>query len=462
MKQTKIVCTIGPASESVKTLTAMVKAGMNVARLNFSHGTYANHKLLMKNIRQVSKTLNTPIAIIQDLQGPKIRVAELKKPVDVKAGQSVTIGEHLELDYDVSKFIKPGHRILIEDGTIELKVIKVQGKKVVCEVITAGKIQSHKGINLPDSNLTIPFLTKKDIEDLQFGLKQDVDFVAVSFVRSKKDIVQIKHLIQKYNPSGFEVPQVIAKIERPEAVKNFDDILKEVDVVMVARGDLGVEVADSQVPIIQKTLIRKCLEAAKPVIVATQMLDSMIRNPKPTRAEVSDVANAVIDRADAVMLSGESAFGKYPVAAVTEMGKIIEATEASPYAGAACIFAGDKNLSKVSAIAESACNLVANIQAKVIISLTQSGVNARFLSHQRPGVPIVVMANRPKRLRQLCMLWGINPVFVRSLEPLPKLVEQFIRDAKASKFLKKNDKILVVAGNPIDQKMNVVEVKTVT
>ena len=322
---------MGPASQSVKTLEQMVKAGMNVARLNFSHGDHENHKLLIDNIRRVSAKAGVPIAIIQDLHGPKIRIKDLKAPLLVKIGDKVVINKDFQLDTEVSRSIRANQRILIEDGLIELEVDKVAGKYITCTVLSPGKIQNHKGVNLPRTKLKIPILTERDIADLKFGLKNNVDYVALSFVRNAKDVQNLKKLIVKFNPKNFTAPKIIAKIEKPEAVKNFNAILKKADAVMVARGDLGVEMPESQVPILQKEIIQKCLKSAKPVIVATQMLDSMIRNPRPTRAEVSDVANAVIDQSDAVMLSGESAFGKYPVKTVAEMAKIIEVTEKSHF-----------------------------------------------------------------------------------------------------------------------------------
>ena len=327
-KNTKIVCTLGPASESRATLSAMVRAGMNVARLNFSHGTHENHALLMANVRAVSRALAVPIGIMQDLQGPKIRVAELVQPLDVKAGQAITIGQDFKMDFDLSGSVKAGDRILIEDGILEIRVEKVNGKLITCRVKNDGTVKSHKGVNIPDSAVTFPVITKKDLKDLKFGLANDVDFVAVSFVRNAADIANVKKIIARH---GAARPLVIAKIEKPEAVTQFDEILAAADGIMVGRGDLGVEVSNCAVPIIQKDIVAACNEAGKPVIVATQMLDSMIRNLRPTRAEASDIVNAVVDGADATMLSGESAFGAYPVECVVEMAACIEAAERSRY-----------------------------------------------------------------------------------------------------------------------------------
>jgi pyruvate kinase len=417
--------------------------------------------MLMKNVRAAASKVGTTVAILQDLQGPKIRVGNLKKPFPIKPGQKVTIGQDFPLDFDISSSMKKGNRILIEDGLIELKVLSVKGKKIQCEVVSGDAIRSHKGLNLPNAKIKFPILTEKDLADLKFGLKNDVDYVAMSFVRDKRDIINLKKMITKYSPKGFELPKVVAKIELAEAVKKMDEIIKEADVIMVARGDLGVEISESQVPIVQKTLIKKCLEAAKPVIVATQMLDSMIRNPRPTRAEVSDVANAVIDRADAVMLSGESAFGKFPVQTVKEMAKIIVDTENSDYEGAACIFVGDKQGSRAAAVAASACELASSTEAKLIMGATDSGFTARFLSHQRPKVPMLMLTHSPKVGRQLQLLWGVRSVVVNKYQKFGELMEGFIDIAKKTKWIKKGDKLVVSTGEPLGQKMNMVQVKTV-
>jgi len=300
----------------------MTKNGLSIARLNFSHGSYANHKLLIRNVRRVSQKLGLPVAIMQDLQGPKIRVKELKRPLTVKKGHKVILGQDFQLDAEVVKSLKPSHRIFIQDGLIELVAQKVIGDKIYCLVVTGGVIQSHKGVNLPDSDLKLSGLTPKDIKDLQWGLKQGVDLVAMSFVRTAGDIVQLRSRLKV----AQHRPKIVAKIEKPEAVKNIDSIIKAADFIMVARGDLGVEVPEEQVPLIQNRIIKKCHRAKKPVIVATQMLESMVASPRPTRAEVSDVADAVLDGANYVMLSEETAFGKYPVEAVKEMHKIIVAT----------------------------------------------------------------------------------------------------------------------------------------
>jgi pyruvate kinase len=300
----------------------MIKAGMNVARLNFSHGTYASHALLLKNIALASSKTRISVAIMQDLQGPKIRVKELKRPLPLKPGQKVILGKDFNIDIDISASVKPGQSIFIQDGLIELKIEGVNGRLVHCTAVNAGKIQSHKGVNLPNIKLNVPSLTAKDIKDLHWGLKKNFDMVAISFVRSADDIAFLKKEIKKANGRKRKI---VAKIEKPEAVKNIDSIIKASDFIMIARGDLGVEVPEEQVPLIQARIVKKCNRARKPVIVATQMLESMVVNPRPTRAEVEDVADAAVEKADYVMLSEETAFGKYPVEAVREMRKIVKA-----------------------------------------------------------------------------------------------------------------------------------------
>ena len=462
MKRTKIICTIGPSSESVDVLTKLVKAGLNVARLNFSHGTYENHLTLMKNVREVSSKLGVPVAILQDLQGPKIRVSTLEEPLAVKDGQKIIIGKDFKMDFDVSKDVKKGHRVLIQDGLIELVVDRVVNGNIHCTVRNGGAVKSHKGMNFPDTRLTARVLTEKDIADAKFGLLNDVDYIALSFVRNAQDVLDLKKIIKKYNPKGKTEPKVIAKIELPEAIEKFEEILNVSDAIMVARGDLGVEIPAGEVPVVQKDLIKKCLEHAKPVIVATQMLESMIDNPRPTRAEVSDVANAVIDQADCVMLSGESAYGKFPLNAVAVMNQTIEATERSPYIGPRCLFMGEKDLHKTAAIAAAACELAKGVDGKYIISATDTGNTARLLAHQRPGSEIIMVTDNPKIYRQMALIWGVVPLLVERWHTVLELLDHSVTEAKKTNLLKKGDKVVVVAGHPIGEKVNILEVKTVS
>jgi pyruvate kinase len=460
MKKTKIICTIGPASQDVDTLTTMVKSGMNVARLNFSHGSYDEHAAFMQSIRAVSKKLNVPVAIMQDLQGPKIRIGELVKPVEIESGQTIVIGKDFPLDFDISDSVKSGDRILIEDGLLELQVSKIIGKDIQCKVINGGLVQSHKGINIPDSSVKFPIITKKDERDLKFGLENDVDYVAISFVRGKEDILNLKKLIAKYNPAKNEVPLVIAKIEKPEAIRNFDDILAVTDAVMVARGDLGVELADREVPILQKDIIAKCLKAGKPVIVATQMLDSMIRNPRPTRAEVSDVANAVIDGADCVMLSGESAFGKYPINAVKEMNNIIVTAEQSSYAKHAAIMAVSKSL-QTEVMPKLIYHVLHHVAAKVIVGSVDNFSMATGISHTRPFSSLLFYTKKPKLFRQLSLIWGVtqgNHSAFKNIEELEKTAAIEIRTKKLGE---KGDEIIVLKSDKKGGAFRTIEMHTV-
>jgi pyruvate kinase len=460
-KRTKIVCTIGPASESVEMLIQLVKSGMNVARLNFSHNTYESHAQVIKNIRIVSAKLKVPIAILQDLQGPKIRISKLEEPVEIKNGQKVVIGKDFTMDFDVSKDVKKGHRVLIQDGLLELVVDKVVKGNIYCTVRNGGLVRSHKGMNFPDTRLSSRVMTSKDVADAKFGLEQDVDYIALSFVRNAKDVLDLRKLILKFNPKGYVEPKIISKIELPEAIEKFDEILTASDGVMVARGDLGVEVPPGEVPVMQKDMVKKCLEHAKPVIVATQMLESMVDNPRPTRAEVSDVANAVVDRTDATMLSGESAYGKYPVQAVTIMSQTIKATERSPYSGPRCIFMGEKSHGKTAAIAAAACELSKGVDAPIIMSATDSGATARLLAHQRPEARIIMLTDKAKIYRQMALNWGIEPLLVQRWHKLSELINHSIQEAKKAGLVKPGDRVLLVAGNPIGEKANVLEVKTV-
>jgi pyruvate kinase len=339
-----------------------------------------------------------------------------------------------------------------------MEVAKVAGNKVYCTVLSPGKIQNRKGVNLPRTKLKIPIFTPKDIEDLKFGLAQDVDYVALSFVRNRQDVLKLRSLIEKYNPKNFEKPKIISKIEKPEAVKNFDSILKESDAIMVARGDLGVEMPESQVPIIQKTIIKKALEAAKPVIVATQMLDSMIRNPRPTRAEVSDVANAVIDQADAVMLSGESAFGAYPLEAVNEMARIIQVTENSAFVSEGFGYDDGSISQELITGAQTAANAVAESEATALVTITANGLAARVLAQQRSQAPIYAVTDNLKIAAQLELLKGVSAFVVDSVkEDVESVLKEFFKIAQKQKILKKKQTVIVAAGEALDKRFTTIE-----
>ncbi|UBM57818.1 pyruvate kinase [Marinilongibacter aquaticus] len=454
-KKTKIVATVGPASESEEMLLKLAQAGVNVFRLNFSHGDHAEHLARLERIRKINKDHNFKCAILQDLQGPKIRVGEMEggnKGVELIPGNKFVFSnedivgnaERVSTPYKgMYQDVKVGERILMDDGKLEVKVVAVDTEKqeVITEVVYGGLLKQKKGVNLPNTNISQPSVTDKDWEDLKFGLQYDVDWIALSFVRTAEEILKIKNYIKEQGSTA----KVIAKIEKPEAIKNMDSIIEAVDGIMVARGDLGVEMPGEEVPLIQKELVRKCNLAAKPVIVATQMLESMIDNPRATRAEIGDVANAVYDGADAVMLSGESAAGKYPVLAVETMAKTV--SEVEKHAPEKDLYfkhhtrvtlpdyaSDDKDNDNVIMMA---CRLARDLDAKAVIGYTSSGYTAIRLSHHRPKAHIYIFTSNPKLLTQLSLYSGIE---VFSSEKMPDNHEANLVDA-ARDFLIENGKL---------------------
>jgi pyruvate kinase len=476
-KRTKIVATIGPASEDRETLKKMIQNGMNVARFNFSHGDYKWHGKIMRMIKELERELDIPVGMLADLQGPRIRIM-VKNDIGIDKGEIILVGDissdkktitksplkSIILDYPgIVKSLKKENDILIEDGLIRLKVIKKIGDIVQAEVIDGGVVKNHKGVNIPGAKVRMNVLTEKDKKDLAFALKQEADFIALSFVSNAKDINNLRKLIKKLKKNPKELPQIIAKIERREAIKNFDEILRATDGVMVARGDLGIEMEESRVAVYQKEIVEKSLRSAKPVIVATQMLNSMIENPRPTRAEVSDVSNAVVDHADAVMLSGETANGKYPAEAVKIMRDIIERTEESPFDDLVHGFLGDSRSSVSSAVANSAHELSKDSGAKAIIVASISGITARMISRHRPEQMIYVMTNNPKTYYQLTLLWGTESFILPNCKNLDELIARSIDTLKKKKLIKKSDRIVIVTGRPHVKKehMSLVKVEEI-
>ena len=460
--RTKIVATIGPASDSVEMLEKLIKAGLRVARLNFSHGDHKSHAKLIRNIRRAAKKAGIEVAILQDLQGPRIRIADLaEEGIKTKKGGRIALkGESnklvsvpgyslIPIQYDkLYKDVKKGSLILIEDGTIQLKVTKVRNKVIYCRTKVPGLIKSHKGINVPGVTLTVDVITEKDKADIKFGQAQEVDYVALSFVKDADDIKNLKKLISRSQKKGTKIrTKTIAKIERQEALDNFDKILKEVDGIMVARGDLGIEIEAEKVPLWQKTMIAACLAQAKPVIVATQMLDSMIRNPLPTRAEVSDVANAVIDHTDGIMLSGESAIGKYPLKAVSMMSKIAHETEESSYDDFLC--GPNRVKGREPGLAYAACLLHLSMKAKAVIIFTRSGDGVRLLSRHRPELPILALSPEVKTLRQLTLSWGVITQKVSNKASMTSMLNKAVKLLKANKMIKKGDPVIIATSDPL-------------
>jgi pyruvate kinase len=462
MKRTKIVCTIGPSSNSEKMLTQMIKAGMNVARLNFSHGKYSEHKKVINLIRKISAKLDQPVAILQDLQGPRIRLGELPgEGIELKNRAKVVLTTNpkaklpkIPVTYNKLHLdVKKGQTILLVDGLINLKIDRVSAKDIHCTVINGGMIYSHKGLNLPQTKLSIPTITLKDKKDLDFGIKNKVDLVALSFVRSADDVNDLKKMIarldKKYQGKKAALTQVIVKIEKPEAVKNINKIIAATDGVMIGRGDLGIEIPAEKVPIVQKDIINKCLAKAKPVIVATQMLDSMIDNPRPTRAEVSDVANAVIDHTDAIMLSGETANGKYPLQSVEMMADIAKNTEKSKYDDFNFRQQFKGKIKDDEAISSGADLMAKNLKAKAVLVASLSGTTAKLISRYRPELPILVATNDEKIRRQLNLSWGVVPFVLPKCKTVEELTSKSLAYVKNKKWYKAKDKLIIIAGFPV-------------
>jgi pyruvate kinase len=462
--RTKIICTIGPSCESVEHIAQMIRSGMNVARLNFSHGTHDNHAMLIAHIREAARKTGEPIAILQDLQGPKIRVGML--PED---GVMLTEGDHIvfvgdkeyapgriPLDYpELVRMVRPGERILLCDGKVEVRIDAVRGEDILCTVTVGGQIGSHKGINVPDTAVAGRALTDKDITDMRFGVEQGVDWVALSFVGGPEDIELLRRVIQKSEREcgiahGPRI-RIMAKIERSGALERIDDILCAADGIMVARGDLGVEIPAERVPVVQKTLIARAMQYGKPVVVATQMLDSMTMSPRPTRAEVSDVANAVIDHTDAVMLSNETATGKFPLDAVRIMGDIIAETEASPFDD----YADTRDTIGVTTlddqISHNARSLAESVSAKAIIASSISGDTGRLLSRHRPEAALYVATNTERVAHQLNLSWGVRPLLLPPCHSVHDLLDQSVTLLRNRLLLATGDSVVVVSGKPMGE-----------
>lgn len=475
MKKTKIVATLGLVSDSKETLKKLVENGMNVARLNFSHGSHEWHGNVIKIIRELSQELNVPLAILADLQGPRIRTA-VEEPLEMAVGEKIVVSDVAyapELKeklaavknflLDVPRIvddIEVGHEILIEDGLMKVVVKEKAGPALLCEVIDGGTVKNRKGVNIPDAKLNIAAITDKDQKDLEFVLGEEVDYVAMSFVGSGADIEELRGRMKTFLKRETDLPQIVAKIERKEAIKNLEDILEHTDAVMVARGDLGIEIEGTKVAVLQKEIIRKSMQFMRPVIVATQMLNSMIENPRPTRAEVSDVTNAVVDHADAVMLSGESASGKYPLESVQTMKDIIENTEASMFDDVTRILELNGE-SDFKALIKSAYQLSKNSSAKAITLASISGFTARMMSHFRPDQPMLVVTNNKKTYNQLALVWGASAYFTGEGE-LFKALEEMIAKAKGENKLQAGDNVVLVMGSvPGGERMQMVGMKTV-
>lgn len=465
MKKTKIVATIGPASESQEMLERLIHAGMDVCRLNFSHGTHEGARAQVENIRAVAEKLGTSTAILQDLSGPKIRIGDFyQERVILKKGSLFTlttspcVGDETKafVNYKtLPKEVKKGDTILLDDGKKNLEVLSVSGDEIKCRVIVGGETKGRRGVNLPGISLNISCLTAKDKKDLTFGIEQNVDFVALSFVRRAKDIEELRKILAKAKSTA----KIIAKIETEEAIHNIDAIIATTDGIMVARGDLAVEVRAEEVPLLQKMIVEKCNLSGKPVIVATQMMESMINSPVPTRAEVSDVANSILDGADAVMLSEESALGKYPVEAVTMMSKVARMIETNyPNRPIPTPVSSTGEVKKhalqhtykeiIDAITLSVVKTASAVGAKAIIALTESGLTARMVARFHPQQPIVVMSPHDPVLKQVSLSYGCYPIHAEKLLTIDEVMKKVRATALSLKVAKKGDKVVIVAGMP--------------
>jgi pyruvate kinase len=459
-KRTKIVATLGPASVKPDVLSQIITEGVNVCRINFSHGSHEDHEIAIKNIRETSKKLNKNIAILADLQGPKLRIGEVKdNQVILEDGKIIKftteecIGDENQLYMNYQNFpndVQQGELILIDDGKLHLEILETNGiNEVKAKVIHGGVLSSKKGVNLPNTKISLPSLTKKDLIDLEFALNHDIDWIGLSFVRTARDIIELKHIIKDKRKHS----KVIAKIEKPEALEDIDMIISETDALMVARGDLGVEVPMQKVPLLQKELVHKCREAAKPVIIATQMMESMITNISPTRAEVNDVANAVMDGADAVMLSGETSVGKFPVDVIKAMSKIIKEIEQFEgiYHHETFPEEGTNERFITDSVCYNAVRLAQRVEAKAIITMTHSGYTAFKLSSQRPKARVIVFTSNKEALQVLSLVWGVTVFYYDKMLSTDHTISDVKYLLKKDDIVKQDDYIINTASMPIEE-----------
>ena len=470
-RKTKIICTLGPAVDSDEMIRELMLGGMNVCRLNMSHGDHAEHQQRIDRVKRIREELDLPVALLLDTKGPEIRTGVFKDhKVTLKEGDNVTIksedvegtAEAFSISYkDLAKDVTTGSKILIDDGLIELEVTKISGKDIICVVRNGGDVSDRKSINVPGANLNLPSLTDKDRDDILFAVENEFDFIAASFVRKAKDVQEIRRVLDQAGEHGI---CIISKIENKEGITNFDEIMKVSDGIMVARGDLGVEIPAAEVPPIQKTCIQVSHQMGKLSITATQMLDSMIRNPRPTRAEVSDVANAIYDGTSAVMLSGETASGKYPLEALKMMVEIAEQTENSINYWKRFVNQNIPMLPSVgNAISHASCTTAMDLDAKAIISLTHAGRTARMLSRFRPGCPIISTTVFPRVQRQLNLSWGVIPILVPEVTSTDELFEVGIECASKAGFLSDGDLVVMTGGTPVGMSgtTNTIKVQTI-
>ncbi len=470
-KKTKIVCTMGPSTDLDEILRELVLNGLNVCRFNFSHGSHEEHRIRMDRTKRIREELNEPIAILLDTKGPEIRTGEFEGKIKLEEGAKFVVtmdecignNERCTVSYKgMINDVKVGDTILIDDGLVALNIEKIEGNDIFTTVQNSGVVSSRKGVNLPGVVINLPAITEKDIEDIKFGIEQGIDFIAASFVRKASDVLEIRKVLEDNNASDI---QIISKIESHEGVENIDSILQVSDGIMVARGDMGVEIPSEEVPIVQKMIIKKCNELAKPVITATQMMDSMIRNPRPTRAEVTDVANSIYDGTDAIMLSGETAAGKYPIEAVKTMSRIaIRTEETLDYKVVNSYNKNSAEITVTDAISHATCTTAMDLEAKAIITSTSSGYTTRMVSKFRPEAPIIAATQDEKVMRRLSLIWGTYPVMSGFAENTDEVVEESISATMKAGFVNPGDVVVITAGVPVGKtgKTNLIRVSVIT
>lgn len=456
MRKTKIICTIGPASESEEKLRELMKAGMNVARFNFSHGTHEEQKAKFERVDRVRKELNLPVATLLDTKGPEIRLRDFEGgKVELTAGQTFILtteevmgtSARASITYkNLMNDINVGTTILIDDGLIEMTVEDIKGEDIICHVINGGYISNHKGVNVPGAVLSMPYISETDRGDILFGIEMGFEFLAASFARTGEDILEIKQILKEHGSNM----KIIAKIENMQGIQNLEEILNVSDGIMVARGDMGVEIPLEEVPVLQKKMIKMAVSQGKHVITATQMLESMIKNPRPTRAEATDIANAIYDGTTAIMLSGESAAGQYPVEAVQTMARIAEYAERDiDYRSRMNRFAAEVKTDITTAIAFATCNTAMDLGASAIITVTMSGFTAEAISRYKPGCPIIGCTMNPRVYKQLNLLWGVSPILIKMEETTEELFGDAVAESKRAGYVKKGDIIVITAGVPL-------------
>lgn len=456
MRKTKIICTIGPASEGEDKLRELMLAGMNVARFNFSHGTHEEQKAKFARVLKISNELGLPVATLLDTKGPEIRLRDFEGgKAMLEPGQTFTLtteeimgtSEKASISYKgLKNDVSTGSMILIDDGKIEMRVEKITDTEIQCRVINGGKVSNHKGINVPGAVLSMPYISEVDYADIRFCAEMGYDFLAASFVRTREDIIEVRKILDEYNSKA----KVIAKIENMQGIQNLDEILEVSDGIMVARGDMGVEIPLEEVPVLQKQMIKKAVAQGKHVITATQMLESMITNPRPTRAETADVANAIYDGTTAIMLSGESAAGAYPIEAVKTMARIAERTEQDiDYKSRLKKVESENSTDITTAISHACCTTAMDLNASAIITVTMSGFTAGMISRYKPGCPIIGCSVNPRVCRQLSLSWGVAPILIEKEDKADVLFEEATRAAEKAGYIKKGDIVVLTAGVPL-------------